>query len=108
MDSQYLINLKETIEKMDIINQKEVLNIFKDNSVNISEINNGSFINLSNISKEVIDKIEKYIKYFNEKQSNLEYIEHEKINIQNEFFYSNKDKKNNKNNENNEALIKII
>lgn len=105
MDSQYLINLKETIEKMDIINQKEVLNIFKDNSVNISENNNGSFINLSNISKDVIDKIEKYIKYFNEQQSNLEYIEHEKINIQNEFFLSNKDKKNKKNNE---GVIKII
>lgn len=100
MDSQSLINIKETIEKMEIINQKEILKILKDSNVNISENNNGSFINLSNLDKEVLDKIINYIEYFNKQQKNLLYIEEEKINIKKEFFYStnnNKDKGKEKN-----------
>ena len=100
MDSESLINMKEIIEKMEIINQKEILKILKDNNVNISENNNGSFINLSNLDKEVLDKIINYIEYFNKQQKNLLYIEEEKINIKKEFFYStnnNKDKGKEKN-----------
>lgn len=100
MDSESLINMKEIIEKMEIINQKEILKILNDNNVNISENNNGSFINLSNLDKEVLDKIINYIEYFNKQQKNLLYIEEEKINIKKEFFYStnnNKDKGKEKN-----------
>jgi len=100
MDSESLINMKEIIEKMEIINQKEILKILKDSNVNISENNNGSFINLSNLDKEVLDKIINYIEYFNKQQKNLLYIEEEKINIKKEFFYStnnNKDKGKEKN-----------
>lgn len=94
MNSEYLINIKEEIEKMDLVNQKEILKIFKNNNVNISENNNGSFINLSNISKEVLSKVEKHIDYFNKQQNNLAFIEEEKINIKNEFFFCKEDKKN--------------
>lgn len=88
MDPESLINIKELIESMEIVNQKEVLKILKDNNVNISENNNGSFINLSNLDKEVLDKITNYIEYFNKQQKNLLFIEEEKINIKKEFFYS--------------------
>ena len=96
MDSETLINIKELIESMEIINQKEVLKILKDNDVNISENNNGSFINLSNLDKEVLDKIKNYIEYFNNQQKNLLLIEEEKIYIKKEFYANknkNKDKK---------------
>ena len=96
MDSESLINIKDLIESMEIINQKEVLKIFKDNNVNISENSNGSFINLSNLDKEVLEKITNYIEYFNKQQKNLSFIEQEKINIKKEFFYSSKSKVKNK------------
>lgn len=100
MDSETLINMKELIESMEIMNQKDILNILKKNNVNISENNNGSFINLSNLSQEVLDQIKEYIKYFNNQEKNLLFIEEEKINIKKEFFYtSNKYKINNKSKE---------
>ena len=77
---------------MDIINQKEILNIFKENNLSISENNNGYFINLSTIDKEIIDKLELYIEYFNVQQNNLSIIENEKKNIKNEFFLKNNKK----------------
>lgn len=99
MNSENLTNIKESIEKMDLTNQKEILKIFKENNINISENNNGSFINLSSVNSDIIIKIEKYIEYFNKQQNNLIFIEDEKINIKNEFFYNNKNKKLNKSKE---------
>ena len=107
MDLENLINIKEVIEKMEIINQKEILKILKDNNVNISENNNGSFINLSNLNNEILNKITDYIEYFNKQQKNLLFIEEEKINIKKEFFYpitKSKEKNNNKN-KNRESVI---
>lgn len=90
MNINNLINLKEEIEKMDIINQKEILNILKENNINISENNNGYFVNLSILNEEIINKIELYIEYFNIQQNNLTTIEDEKTNIKNEFFIKSK------------------
>ena len=144
MNINNLINLKEEIEKMDIINQKEILKILysnKDsnetlnettnetinetlneisnettnetpnetlnsNSFIISENNNGTFVNLSELDNTVIIKLQEYIQYFYEQQKNLSNIEEEKINIKKEFFDSkikkisnidNNEKVNNKN-----------
>ena len=90
MNCEKLINIKESIESMEVINQKEVLKILKDNKINISENNNGSFINLSNLDEEVLNQITSYIEYFNKQQKNLLFIEEEKINIKKEFYSSNK------------------
>tara|TARA_Y100000816_G_scaffold287436_1_gene270166 strand:- start:760 stop:1077 length:318 start_codon:yes stop_codon:yes gene_type:complete len=92
MNYDSLVNIKENIEKMDQSNQKEILKILKENEVNISENNNGSFINLSLLDKEMLLKLENYIEYFNKQQSNLEFIEAEKVNIKKEFFLKNKNK----------------
>ena len=95
--------IKNQIDNMDIINQKEILNIFKENNINITENNNGSFINLSSINKEILDKIKLYIEYFNIQQNNLTIIEDEKNNIKNEFF-----SKNNKKSEKNKIIEKNL
>ena len=112
MDVIKLINIKEEIEKMDIINQKQILKILCNNSTTIidntdntdntdnnsnseeklvknfviSENNNGTFVNLSELNEDLINKLEDYIKYFHEQQNNLFQIEKEKINLKNEFF----------------------
>ena len=107
MNSENLTNIKESIEKMDLTNQKEILKIFKENNINISENNNGSFINLTSVNSDIIIKIEKYIEYFNKQQNNLIFIEDEKINIKNEFFYNNNNK-NKKLNKSKEAVVDNI
>ena len=107
MNSENLTNIKESIEKMDLTNQKEILKIFKENNINISENNNGSFINLTSVNSDIIIKIEKYIEYFNKQQNNLIFIEDEKINIKNEFFYNNNNK-NKKSNKSKEAVVDNI
>ena len=93
MNSDILVDIKENIEKMDLVNQIEIFKILNDNHVNISENNNGSFINLSTLDKEILLKLQGYIDYFHKQQNNLAYIEDEKVNIKKEFFLSNKSNK---------------
>ena len=71
--------------------QIEILKILtEDSSVNVSENNNGTFINLSNLDCSVIDKLETYIEYVNKQQNQLLHIEEEKANIKKEFFKQDK------------------
>lgn len=88
MDFNKLQNIKKVIESMEIIHQKDILNIFIENDINITENNNGSFINLTSLESDIIKKIEIYIEYYNIQQSQLSFIEEEKKNIKNEFFSS--------------------
>ena len=90
MDYNKLQIIKNKVENMDIINQKEILNILKENNINISENNNGCFVNLSILNEEILNKLELYIEYFNVQQNNLTTIEDEKTNIKNEFFIKKK------------------
>jgi hypothetical protein len=90
-----LQTIKEIIETMNKCYQVEILKILTDDSsVIVSENNNGTFVNLSNLDNCVINKLETYIEYVNKQQSNLRYIEDEKANIKNEFF--KQDKRNSK------------
>ena len=86
-----LQNIKKSIEEMNISYQKEILKILnKEDSVIISENNNGTFINLSNLNDIILQKLEKYIEYVNNQQHILKFIEEEKSNIENEFFSKEK------------------
>lgn len=84
--------LKEKIEAMTKHHQIEILRIcksHKDSSVN--ENNNGSFINLSEQSEELINQIKNYVDYVNMQQEHLDEIENEKNRIQTTFFKCIKD-----------------
>ena len=86
-----LKSIKNTIESMNKCYQIEILKIISDDdSVTISENNNGTFINLTNLNVNIINELENYIIYVQKQQNNLTNIEDEKANIKNEFF--NKDK----------------
>ena len=86
-----LQNIKEIIENMSKCYQIEILQLLTDeDSVSISENNNGTFINLSNLDISIIDKLDIYIEYVNKQQDNLLHIEEEKANIKNEFFKQDK------------------
>jgi len=79
--------LKEKIEALDKFHQIEILRILnKDTSCILNENNNGVFINLTNINKTVIEKIEKYLDYVKKQEKQLTEIELQKDMLSNTFF----------------------
>jgi hypothetical protein len=82
-------SLKERIENMSKYHQVEVLRILtKFSSVKTNENNNGTFINLTEQSPEVISELEKYANYVDEQQIQLKKGELEKEHIEQNFFTS--------------------
>ena len=88
MDSKFnnLTKLKNIIEKMDIIHHKKILLLLKKHEINISENRNGSFINITNISDNIIAELNDYIKYINKQEKNLIDVENLKEELQKDFF----------------------
>ena len=84
----YNINvLKERIENMSKYHQIEVLRLLKKlPSVKVNENNNGSFVNLTEQTPEVINELIKYANYVDEQQSQLKKVEIEKEQIEQHFF----------------------
>jgi hypothetical protein len=79
--------LKERIETMSKYHQVEVLRILnKFSSVKTNENNNGTFINLTEQSPDVIKSLEKYADYVDEQQKQLKSVEKEKEIIEQNFF----------------------
>lgn len=80
-------SLKERIENMTKYHQIEVLRLLTNlPSVKINENNNGSFINLTEQTPEVITELKKYADYVDEQQKQLKKIETEKEQIEQHFF----------------------
>jgi CTP-dependent riboflavin kinase len=70
-----LSQLKERIESMSKYNQIEVLRILKRyEKVTLNENKNGTFINLTEQSPEVINSLENYVNYVTEQQKQLSYL----------------------------------
>ena len=84
--------LKCTIESMPKYHQVEVLSILKQQKdICINENNNGTFINLTELDKSVIEILNKYVLYVDEQKNQLDIIENEKKRIEKTYF--NKDNK---------------
>ena len=83
---------KEKIEALDKFHQIEILKILnKDESCTLNENNNGVFINLTNISENVIKELDKYLDYVKTQEKQLTEIEIQKDLLSNIFFKDNKD-----------------
>lgn len=73
--------LKDGIEKMDKHNQIEVLkilNAFDPTDVMLNENSNGTYINLSSVSANVIAKLSGYLAYIEKQESILGNVEAQK------------------------------
>lgn len=91
-----LQELKENIEEMSKYHQTEVLRILSTiSNIVLNENNNGTFVNLTEQTEEVINKLVDYTNYVNEQQTQLQTIEEEKDRLENTFFKDNKDTNNN-------------
>ena len=85
--SECVNSLKDRIEIMSKYHQVEVLRILrKSSSVKINENNNGTFINLTEQTPDVIQELIKYANYVDEQQKQLNVVEREKEHIEQSFF----------------------
>lgn len=101
-----LESIRNIIEKMEKIHHIEIAKILQNNSINLTENDNGIFINLSNIEKTVLHKIYEYIVFIDKQESIINIDETSKNNLETLFFCkqniltnNNKDKSINNNEE---------
>tara|TARA_Y100000389_G_C17089662_1_gene330710 strand:- start:274 stop:537 length:264 start_codon:yes stop_codon:yes gene_type:complete len=78
--------LKKTIEKLSKYHQVEIYSILKKSDIIFDENNNGSFINLSQLSKDIIQKLYDYTKYVEKQQKELLKDETEKNRLEETYF----------------------
>jgi hypothetical protein len=79
--------LRESIENMSKFNQIEILKILiKHKNVTINENKSGIHVNLSELSKEIIDDLSNFVKYVNTQETTLNAIEKQKEDYRNTYF----------------------
>lgn len=82
-----LNNIREKIELMSKFNQVEVLRILsKYNNIVLNENKYGIHVNLTDVPKEVIEKIKTFIEYVNTQENTLNVIEMQKEDFKNTYF----------------------
>jgi hypothetical protein len=86
-----LEKLKNRIEKMSKHHQIEVLRLLmKFENINKNSNNNGTFVNLSKQTPEVIKALEEYADYVDEQQQDINEVEKLKGELEKDFFNDNK------------------
>ena len=86
MDPESLEAMKKYIESMNKFHQIEVLKILSKNLCKINENKSGCYINLSFLSKEVVDEINEYISYTKQQEDSLNRTEQQKEVFKNAYF----------------------
>ena len=87
MDISDLNNVRDKLEGMSKFNQVEVLRILsKYKDVTLNENKYGIHINLTDLKKEIVDELKKYINYVNTQENNLDQIEQQKETFKNIYF----------------------
>lgn len=92
---QLLEYVRQQVELMSKHNQVEVLRILNnsDNNVTLNENSYGVFINLSDLSEELLHKLNNYIEYWKKQENHLTNIENQKQVYKTIYFSNNiKDK----------------
>ena len=83
-----LSSIKDKIEKMTKNNQLEVLKILKKyQGVKLNENKSGIFVNLSFLSRDILEEIDKYVNYVNDQENVINTIETQKQEFKNTFFH---------------------
>lgn len=82
----FLINLKKNIENLHVNEQIEILDMMIKEKVNISENNNGSFVNISSIDDTFLFKIYNFVEIRLKQKQLFNSVEDEKERIKNEYM----------------------
>jgi hypothetical protein len=87
MTNESLSSIKDKIERMSKNNQIEVLKILKKyQNIKLNENKSGIFVNLSFLSKEILEEIDMYVNYVNDQETVINTIETQKQEFKNAFF----------------------
>lgn len=78
--------LKKKIESLNKNHQIEILKIFLENDIKVNENKSGIFINMSFLETDILEKINKYLMYIQEQESNLNSLETQKEQFKNTYF----------------------
>lgn len=84
--TNYLMMLKDGIERMPFVHQIEVLRILTGKQVNINENKNGIFINITKLNDTTLAQLDEYMKYVIKQEEQLNEVEHQKELITKEYF----------------------
>jgi len=81
-----LKQMKDRVEALNQHHQIQILKIITQDNVGMTENKNGSFINLTNVDDAVISKINNYLSYVDEQETQLKKIENQKTELTKQFF----------------------
>jgi hypothetical protein len=82
IDLHDIKRLKSKIETLDSTEQFEIIKILNKNNYTYTKNNNGYFINMNNISSDIIDEINKFIDFSNKNNELLINDHNERMNLQ--------------------------
>jgi len=91
-NSQNLIYIRDTIQKMNKVHHIKFFEILKNNNIPYSENRNGIFFNMNLIDSKIVSQISDYINYVEKQEDNLQETEKLKNVLEKEFFKDNKEK----------------
>jgi len=95
MDKPELLEtIKSSIEKMNKHHQIEILRILSKQLCKLNENKSGVYINLTYITDEVIEELQKYIEYTKEQEETLITTEYQKEEFKTALFNEKEDKDN--------------
>ena len=86
-----LKSLKENVEDLDKYYQIAVGKILRDNDVILNENKNGIFVNLTELSSNILTKIREYLNYVKEQEKHLNTVEVKKQEFKDNFFNNSND-----------------
>ncbi len=87
LTNEYLIQLKDSIEKMQKVNQIEVLRILKKQNAKLNENKNGILVNLTFLPKDLLKELCDYVKYVQEQEKLISMDEVQKNEFKTAYFH---------------------
>lgn len=78
--------LRDNIEALPVFHQIEILRILYKNHITFSENKNGVFLNLSYVNLDVIHKINEYVTFVQNQESQMCEFEKKKMTLSNQYF----------------------
>jgi hypothetical protein len=86
IDIVELENLKSKIETLSKEHHITILKILKKSMDNLNENKNGVFINLTEVSSNILDELKNYCKYIDTQELKLDNIENSQKEIESSYF----------------------
>ena len=91
MNTEKLEDIRVRIEHMPIFHQIEVLKILSKytEEMTINENSNGVFINLTDLSANIVEELNNYITYVDHQEKNINYFEDQQEKFKTNYFEKN-------------------